>query len=84
LSFGGAVLLDATCEPELNFRFHPTDGTQANAHTRWESAFGFELVDHRATEAGYFAYLGEPKNPDGRRSSSGLSRHVVDSNVWFR
>jgi hypothetical protein len=28
--------------------------------------------------------LRKTKNLYGRRSSSGLSRHVVDSKVWFR
>jgi len=78
------VLLDAPREPALNFRLHPAHGAQANAHTSWESAFGLELVDHRATEAGDSAYLGETENLYGRSSSSGLSRHVFDPDVWFR
>jgi hypothetical protein len=80
----GAMMLDAACEPELNFGFNPTDGTKADAYTSWESAFGLELVNHRASEAGDFADLGETENLYGRCSSSGLSGHGCDPNVWFR
>jgi hypothetical protein len=71
-------------EPALHFRFHPTHGAQAYAHSSREPAFGFELVDHGASEAGDLTNLRKTKNLYGRRSSSGLSRHVVDSKVWFR
>lgn len=78
------MLLDAPSEPALNFGLHPTHGTQANAHTRRESALGFELVNHGATEAGDPADLRKTENLFGRYRSSGLNGHGFDPNVWFR
>jgi hypothetical protein len=60
------MLVDAVSEPMLNFGFHPADGTQAEAYPPRESAFGFELVNHRASKAGDLADLREPKNLYGR------------------
>ena len=60
------MMLDAARKPELNFRLHPADGAQANAHPARESPFSFELVDHRASKAGDAADLREPENLYGR------------------
>jgi hypothetical protein len=60
------MLVDAVSEPTLNFRFHPTDGAQAEAYPSRESVFGLELVNHRASEAGDLADLREPKYLYGR------------------
>ena len=78
------MFLDAPSEPALNFRLHPAHGAQANAHPSWESAFGFELVNHGATEAGDLADLRKTENLYGRYRSSGLNGHGFDPNVWFR
>ena len=78
------MLVDAVSEPTLNFRFHPTDGAQAEAYPSRESVFGLELVNHRASEAGDFADLRETENLYGRWNSIGLSGHGCDPNVWFR
>jgi hypothetical protein len=79
-----AMLFQAICEPNLNFLFYPAHGAQANAHPTRESSFGFELIDHGASEAGDLTDLRKTKNLYGRCSSSGLSGHGGDSNVWFR
>ena len=62
----GAMMLDAAREPVLNFRFYPAHRAQTDAHAAWKSAFGLELVNHRASEAGDLADLREPKYLYGR------------------
>ncbi len=78
------MMLYAAREPVLNFRFYPAHRAQTNAHAARESAFGLELVNHRASEAGNFADFRETENLYGRCNSSGLSGHGCDPNVWFR
>jgi hypothetical protein len=83
-SRAGAMVLDAPPEPMLHFRFHPAYGAQTYAHPGRESAFGLELVDHRASEAGDLADLREPKYLDVR-CSHGRDRlriHMCDASVW--
>jgi len=77
-------MVNSIREPALHFGFHPTHGAQAYAHSSGEPAFGLQLVNHGASEAGDLTNLRKTENLYGRRSSSGLSRHVFDSNVWFR
>lgn len=57
-----AAVLDAPRQPSLHFRFHPSYSSRSDAHPARESSFGFELVDHRAPEAGDFANLRQPQN----------------------
>src|ERR1035438_4932854 len=65
-------------------RFHPAYGAQTYAHPGRESAFGLELVDHRASEAGDLADLREPKYLDVRcsRGRDRLRIHMCDASVW--
>jgi len=58
------VVRNAARKPELDFRLHPTDSSQPDAHPARESVLGLELVDHRASEAGDFADLRQTKNLD--------------------
>jgi len=39
------MMLNASRNPTLHFRFHPTHGPRSDTHPAWEPALGFELVD---------------------------------------
>jgi len=43
--------LDSPRQPSLHLRLHPAHGSRSDPHTARKPAFGFELVDHRASQA---------------------------------
>jgi hypothetical protein len=51
------MVFDAASKPQLDFRLNPPHGSRADTDPARKPAFGFELVDHRASETCDFADL---------------------------
>ena len=79
-----ATAVDAIRQPTLHFGFHPTHGARTDADPAREPAIGFELVDHRATQASDFADLMQSQNLQWLAWGSGVVGHCFDLDVWFR
>ena len=75
---------DAILQPRLNLRFHPAHSARTDAHPAREPAIGFELVDHRATQASEFADLRQSQYLQWLAWGSELMGHCFNPDVWFR
>ena len=62
-----AMPLDPPRQPPLHLRLHPPHGPCPDAHPARKALLGFELVDHRAPEAGDFADLRQAQDLYARR-----------------
>lgn len=51
------MVLYAPRQPSLHFRRYPAHGARSDPYTAWKPTFGFEMVNHRASEASGFADL---------------------------
>ena len=78
------MAFDAIRQPALHFGLHPTHRARTDADPAREPAIGFELVDHRATQASDFADLMQSQNLQWLAWGSGVVRHCFDLDVWFR
>jgi hypothetical protein len=75
--------LDSPSQPPLHFRLYPAHGSRSDPHTARKPAFGFELVDHRASQASGFADLRQTQDLYARHWRAGIVGHVFDSDVWL-
>lgn len=84
LQFSGPVATDSIRKPPLNFCFYPPHRPRPDAHSARKPSFGFELVDHRASEACDLADLRETQNVHTRCCWAGVVEHVFDRHMWMR